>query len=153
MFYNNLSVYILHLFVVNPLAPSVVISTTVQTTVSMTTSSTLFVGTSGMWIYNCNNSIVHLGGTVPTPTKTTPTTNPPSGGTSPLVSIGAILGGVVLIIILLTLGALGYFAFRKIRDRRLRTEETDYEKLIKYEVPSGDDEEGGVVHINPLAES
>lgn len=95
---------------------------------------------------------MYLGGTVPTPTKTTPTTNPPSGGTSPFVSIGAVLGGVVLIIILLTLGALGYFVFRKIRDRK-QTEETDYEKLIKYEVPSGDDEEGGVVHINPLADS
>ena len=65
MFYNNLSVYISHLFVVNPLAPSVVISstttsnmhTTAQTTVSMTTSSPLFVGTlthtiTGMWMYN-----------------------------------------------------------------------------------------------------
>ena len=131
--------------------------TTTHTAVSMTTSSTLSVGASthtisGMWIYNCNNSIVHLGGTVPTPTKTTPTTNPPSGGTSPAVSIGAVLGGVAFIIILVTLGALGYYAFRKIRDRR-RTEETDYEKLIKYEVPSGDDDEGGAVHINPFGDS
>uniref|UniRef100_A0A1X7SZ33 Fibronectin type-III domain-containing protein n=1 Tax=Amphimedon queenslandica TaxID=400682 RepID=A0A1X7SZ33_AMPQE len=82
---------------------------------------------------------------------TTPTATPTESGSNPVISIVAVLGGAIGILLIVTLGAVGYFIFRKLRLKYMPKEETDHASLVKYEVVSGEEEENRV-QINPLAE-
>ena len=62
------------------------------------------------------------------------------------------MGGALAILFIVTMGALGYFIFRKLRLKYGAKDETDA-PLVKYEVVPGEEgEEETRVQINPLAE-
>lgn len=64
----------------------------------------------------------------------------------------AVLGGAIGIVILVSLGALGYFVFRKLRLKYFSKPSDDIDApLVKYEVVAGEEEEDRV-QLNPMAE-
>ena len=88
-------------------------------------------------------------------TTTSTTANPsPSNedsSVSPLVSIFAVLGGVIIILAIVTILSVGFFIFRRIRLSR-KKEDTDYAPLVKYDKHGGDttdEDEGGRVKLDP----
>jgi hypothetical protein len=142
---------------VNPLSPSSLLAPT--STVTMATSSAsrhvMSNSISTMLTSSSTTSSISISSTSISSSISSytnvPTVSPTTALNNPAISIGAVIGGVVVIIVIVAMGSLAYFVVRRIRlviQKRRSSQgqdETDWNRqLVRYDQlskGSGDEEE------------